>query len=443
MSEVTTFQSRAWDNELAILAALVTSTKAARVFDALAPEDFSFAAYRQAYQSAQVLHQDGLTVSLLTLSDQLARDGRQTDFKIHHSGYAGIDGLASLGVSAPRGPELDSLVEQVRDYSANRRLLALANSIAAGAQSGRTSHEIAQEAEKELGSISAARGRALKQVRTFREISVTASERVEKAGKGITTVATHLTDIDRLLAGGMFRSDLVLVAGRPGEGKSSFLSTMAYNMAANSLKRVGILTLEMTSDDYYNRMASQLSGIPMDVLRGGRLDSDQWTAYYKAVEALAQLPIQSDDTESMTPSSLRRKAREMARNGLDILLVDYIGLMGADGKTENRNNEVSQISRACKNLARELDVPVVAAAQLSRDVEKRAKPEPYLSDLRDSGSLEQDADVVMFIYKSETAGFSEVKVAKQRNGPVGSAVLAFDKKHATFKNAQARTISLT
>lgn len=434
------FKIRAWENEETIIAALVSSPKTSRLFDVLDEEDFSYHSYRIAYAAAKKLHADGLTVSLLTLSDQLAREGKQNDFKIHDTGYVGLDGLLHIGAAAPRGSELDSVAEQVRDYSANRRLLNLANSIAAGVQGGRTSAEIVEEAEREMGNISAARGRSMSRVRSFREIAVTASERVEEAGKGNVAIPTGLDDLDKRLGGGMYRSDLILVAGRPGNGKSSFLSTIAVNMAEKG-KRVGIITLEMESEDYFNRMASQVSGIPVDVLRSGRLSDEQWDAYYAAVAYLAELPIQSDDTPSITPSTLRRKAREMAKNGLDVMLVDYIGLMEGDGKSENRVNEISQISRACKRLAREVKVPVVAAAQLNRAVEARSDPEPFLSDLRDSGSLEQDADVVMFLYRSETNGFSEMKVAKQRNGPTGPVTLAFDKEHTTFKNAFRRTVS--
>lgn len=439
-AEPTEFQHRAWDNEAAILAALVTSSRASRVFDYLEEADFSFYSYRLAYSAARTLHNDGLTISLLTLGDQLDRDGKRAEFKIHGTSYTGLDGLARIGESAPRGNELDSIVQQVKDYSANRRLIEVANNIAQGALSGRTSAEVLAEAENQISKIAASRAVRVNQVRNFRDVARTASERVERAAKGEVAIPTGLTDLDAL-SGGIYKGDLILVAGRPGNGKSSLLSTVAYNMAEIG-KRVGILTLEMSNEDYFNRMASQVSGVTTDVLRSGKLDSEQWVDYYAAVEALSEYPVQTDDTPAVTPAILRRKAREMAKTGLDILFLDYIGLMESGDKSENRVQEISQISRACKNLARELDIPFVAACQLNRSVEQRSSPEPFLSDLRDSGSLEQDADVVMFIYRSETAGFSDLKLAKARNGPTGTVPLAFDTKHTVFKDAVRRRFSL-
>jgi len=256
-------------------------------------------------------------------------------------------------------------------------------------------------------------------------------------------VPTGLIDLDRLL-GGMQKSDLLIVAGRPASGKTGFLLTVAKNTAIIHKKHVAIFSLEMSNEQLVQRMIAQETNINTQRLRSGKIEEHEWDSFAQAVEVLSNTKIFLDDTPALTPFQLRTKCRRMhLEHHIDLILVDYIQLMSGDTRTENRVQEVSYISRNLKTLARELNVPVLAAAQLSRAVEQRSDKRPMLSDLRESGSLEQDADVVMFLHKKEDdmaetdrSQLVELMVAKHRNGPTKNIELIFLKDLAQFYNAK-------
>jgi len=262
-------------------------------------------------------------------------------------------------------------------------------------------------------------------------------------------VPTGFTDLDRLL-GGLQPSDLLIVAGRPGTGKTAFMLSAAKNAAQKNKKHVAIFSLEMSNEQLVQRMISQETGIDSQRLRTGKLEGDEWALFAHAVEVLSDTMIFLDDTPGLTPLQLRTKCRRLhAEYNLDLVLVDYLQLMSSGVRAENRVQEVSYISRNMKILARELNVPVVAAAQLSRAVEQRADKEPQLSDLRESGSLEQDADIVMFINRPELydkdtllKNVAQIKIAKHRNGPVGQVELVFRSNIAKFENAATYQVNL-
>jgi replicative DNA helicase len=243
---------------------------------------------------------------------------------------------------------------------------------------------------------------------------------------------------------------LLIVAGRPGQGKSGFCLSIAKNASQLHKKHVALFSLEMSNEQLVQRLISQETGIDSQRLRLAALQDDEWPLFTQAVSALGETHIYLDDTPAITPLQLRTKARRLHMElGLDLIIVDYLQLMTGESRFENRVQEVSYISRNLKALARELNVPVLAAAQLSRAVEQRADKRPVLSDLRESGSLEQDADVVMFIYREDyyetdtlKQNLAEIMVAKHRNGPVGSVELVFRKALAKFENAATRHVDL-
>jgi replicative DNA helicase len=248
------------------------------------------------------------------------------------------------------------------------------------------------------------------------------------------------------LLGGFQRSDLIILAARPSVGKTSLALSIAYNAAKKHEKRVALFSLEMSSEQVVQRLISAETGIDSQRLRRGEIAEDEWGRFAKATSDLADSLIFIDDTPSISALELRTKARRLhAEVGIDLITVDYLQLMRGDTRSENRVQEISSISRALKALARELNVPVLALSQLSRGVESRTDKRPILSDLRESGALEQDADVVIFIYRdemynenTERKNIADIIIAKHRNGPTGSVALYFKRDLAQFREAELR-----
>jgi replicative DNA helicase len=266
-----------------------------------------------------------------------------------------------------------------------------------------------------------------------------------RRGEEIFGVPTGFIDLDKKL-GGLQASDLLIIAGRPGQGKTGFLLTVAKNAALINKKHVAIFSLEMSNEQVAQRLIAQQTGIDSQKLRSGKLDDAEWPRFTHAIEVISDTHIFLDDTPAITPLQLRTKCRRLhLEHHLDLVIVDYLQLMGSETRSENRVQEVSDISRNLKVLARELNVPVLAAAQLSRAVEQRTDKRPILSDLRESGSLEQDSDIVMFIYRpdqyekdTEKKNVAEIIIAKHRNGPVGVVELVFLNSLAKFENGATR-----
>ncbi|MEK7278516.1 MAG: DnaB-like helicase C-terminal domain-containing protein, partial [Chloroflexota bacterium] len=256
---------------------------------------------------------------------------------------------------------------------------------------------------------------------------------------------TGFKDLDKIL-GGLQESDLVIVAGRPGRGKTSLLLSMALNAARTSRKRVAVFSLEMSNEQLVQRLVSQETAINSQRLRLGKLEEDEWPRFTHAISVLGDTGLYLDDTPAISALQLRTKCRRLySEIKLDLIVIDYLQLMTSDFRTENRVQEVSYLSRNLKALARELNIPVLVAAQLSRAVEQRSGQRPMLSDLRESGSIEQDSDVVMFIHHPdewsndpEKKNISEIIIAKHRNGPTGSVELVFLESLTKFADAETR-----
>ena len=309
---------------------------------------------------------------------------------------------------------------------------------------------VMDEAEKAIFGVSERRmTRDLQPIQQVLSEYYDRIDAIARRGEETVGVPTGFLDLDKLL-GGLQPSDFLIIAGRPGTGKTAFMLSVAKNAAQLHKKHIAIFSMEMSAEQLVQRLISQETAIDTHHLRTGKLTEEEWSLFAHAVEVLGDTHIYLDDTPGLTPLQLRTKCRRLHMEfGIDLVLVDYLQLMSGGLRIENRVQEVSYISRHMKILARELNVPVLAAAQLSRAIEQRADKEPQLSDLRESGSLEQDSDIVMFIHRPEMyekdtlkRHLAQIKIAKHRNGPVGTVELVFRDNLAKFENAATHVVDL-
>ncbi|HIE37888.1 MAG TPA: replicative DNA helicase [Anaerolineales bacterium] len=426
--------------EEAVLGALLIDPEALfRVAPFLRPEDFYVQKNGWIYQAILDLHERREPIDFVTLRNELETRGLLEE-------VGGVAYIAQLIDTVPTAIHVEAYGHIVEEAAIRRRLIGAAGDIAQLAyREQQDISEVMDRAEQALFSISQRRiTRDLAPIQDvirqyYDRIEYLYDHRDEPLG-----VPTGFVDLDRLL-GGLQKSDLLIVAARPGVGKTSLCLSFARN-AARLGKHVAIFSLEMSAEQVVQRLVSAETGIDAQRLRLGQLEEDEWPLFVQATGVLSDLPIFIDDTPSITALQLRTKARRIhAEYGLDLILVDYLQLMTGDVRVENRVQEVSYISRMLKGLARELDVPLVAASQLSRAVEQRTDKRPVLSDLRESGSLEQDADVVMFIYReemykpeTERQHIADIIIAKHRNGPTGVVQLFFRRQLAQFLDAETR-----
>ncbi|KPL83894.1 DNA helicase [Thermanaerothrix daxensis] len=404
----------------------------------LRPEDFYIARNRWVWEAFVHLTEHRIPIDYLTVSQVLEEKGHLTEI-------GGQAYLLALINQTPTSLHAEAYARLVQESAIRRRMLAAANELARLAYDPRRSVDvIIDEAEKTVFSLSERRlQRDIQHIQTVLSSYYDRIDQLSQRSDEIYGVPTGLIDLDRLL-GGMQRSDLLIVAGRPGSGKTGFLLSVAKNAAQRHRKHVAIFSLEMSAEQLVQRLIAQETGIDTQRLRTGKLTDEEWPLFTHAIEVLSDTQIWLDDTPAITPLQLRTKCRRLhLEYPLDLIIVDYLQLMAGDTRAENRVQEVSYISRNLKILARELNVPVLAAAQLSRAVEQRADKRPMLSDLRESGSLEQDADVVMFIHRPEglekdspRRNLAEIIVAKHRNGPThGGIEVVFLNNLARFDNA--------
>ncbi|MCX6058471.1 MAG: replicative DNA helicase [Chloroflexi bacterium] len=406
----------------------------------LAADDFYIHRNKWIWEAFTRLHEQRIPVDLLTLSEELDRSSLLAD--VGGSAY-----ITSLINQVPSSLNAESYGRIVEGHSVRRKMITAANKIASIAYNeSSTVDEVMNEAEKAVFNVSE---RRLKH--DLQPISAVLSDyydRIDDLAKRpeeIHGVPTGFIDLDRLLTG-LQPSDLLIIAGRPGQGKTGFLLSVAKNAALTHKKHVAIFSLEMSNEQVVQRLIAQETGIDSQRLRNGKLQENEWPLFTHAIEVFSDTHIYLDDTPAITPLQLRTKCRRLHMEfGIDLIIIDYLQLMGGDSRNDNRVQEVSHISRSLKVLARELNVPVLTAAQLSRAVEQRTDKKPVLSDLRESGSLEQDADIVMFIYRpdqyekdTDKQNIAEIIIAKHRNGPVGSVELIFRSALAKFENAATK-----
>jgi replicative DNA helicase len=406
----------------------------------LQAEDFYIIRNRWIWEAYARLHNDRAPIDFLTVSADLDRLGQLSEI----GGPAYLTALVNQVPSSLNAEAYGRIIEQ---NALRRRMLNAANEIAKLAYNQeQTVDTVMDEAEKAIFSLSERRARhdlqSIEQVLSdYYDHIDELSQRTDE----IYGVPTGLIDLDNLL-GGLQKSDLLIIAGRPGTGKTGFLLSIARNAALKHQKHIAMFSLEMSNEQLAQRLVAMETGIDSTRLRSGKLNENEWSLFTHAIEVLSDTHIYLDDTPAITPMQLRTKCRRLHMEyQLDLVVVDYLQLMSSDTRTDNRVQEVSYISRNMKILARELNVPVLCAAQLSRAVEQRSDKRPVLSDLRESGSLEQDADIVMFIHRPDLLekdnprqNITELVVAKHRNGPTKDIELVFMSNLTRFENAATR-----
>ena len=426
--------------EEAVLGSLLIDPEALfRVAPFLKADDFYIQKNAWIYEAILALHERREPIDFVTLCDELER-------REQLEGVGGAAYITRLINAVPSAIHVEAYGHIVEHAAIRRRLISAASHIAKLAYQEDDNIDLTVDrAEQRLFSVSQRRiTRDLAPIqdvirRYYDRIEYLYDHRDEPLG-----VPSGFIDLDRLL-GGFQRSDLVLVAARPSVGKTSLCLSFARH-AANFGQRVAVFSLEMSSEQVVQRLVATETGIDAQRLRLGNLREDEWPLFTEATGKLSELPIFIDDTPSISILQMRTKARRLhAEHGLDLILVDYLQLVTGEVRSESRVQEVSYISRSLKGLARELDVPLIAASQLSRAVEQRTDKRPILADLRASGSLEQDADVVMFIYRDELYNpdtemqhIAEIIISKHRNGPTGTVQLFFRERLAQFLDAEPR-----
>jgi replicative DNA helicase len=424
--------------EAVLGAVLINSETYFDVAEFLQPDDFYIVRNRWIWEAFVQLHETRQPIDYLTVISELEKQGQLAEA----GGPAYIMALINQTPTSLHAEAYGRLIEQT---SIRRRMLSAANDLAKLAyDQSKSVDTVMDEAEKSIFGIS--ERRIHKDMQSIKQVASEVYDKIDRmsqASDEIMGVPTGLIDLDRLF-GGLQKSDLLIVAGRPGSGKTGFMLSIAKNAAQKHKKHIAYFSLEMSNEQLVQRLIAQETGIDTQRLRTGKLNDDEWPLLAHAIEVLADTHIYLDDTPAITPLQLRTKCRRLhLEYGLDLVIVDYLQLMSGDTRIDNRVQEVSYISRNLKVLARELNIPVLSAAQLSRAVEQRADKKPVLSDLRESGSIEQDADIVMFIHRpdalekdSPRANVAEIIVAKHRNGPTHSGIeLVFLNNLARFDNA--------
>ncbi|MFP4345966.1 MAG: replicative DNA helicase [Anaerolineales bacterium] len=427
--------------EEAVLGAILIDPEGIfRVLSFLRAEHFYLQKHRWLYEAIVSLHERREPIDFLTLTTELERRDQL-------EALGGAAYVARLANIVPSAINIESYARMVEQTCVRRRLLDAASEIARYAHDEEIHIEdVVDKSERTLFAVS--QQRVHRDLRPIHEVLGPYREHVYNlyAHQGeIMGVPSGFRDLDKIL-GGFQRSDLLILAARPGVGKTSLMLSLAVK-AAERRKTTAVFSLEMSAEQLVQRMISGLSHIDAQRLRLGQLQEEEIDRFEEAVGHLADLPIYIDDTPALTPIQLRTKCRRLhSEHGLDIIFVDYLQLMTSGNRVENRVQEVSYLSRTLKALAREVDIPVMTASQLSRAVEQRAEKVPVLSDLRESGSIEQDADVVIFIYReelyhpeTERQHIADLIIAKHRSGPTGNVQLFFNAKLTQFMDATART----
>ncbi|MDG1582154.1 replicative DNA helicase [Pseudomonas sp. GOM6] len=427
--------------EQAVLGGLMLDNNAwERVSDAVSDGDFYRHDHRLIFRAIFTLAERNSPFDVVTLSEQLDKEG-------HLSQVGGLGYLGELAKNTPSVANIKAYAQIIRERATLRQLIGISNDIAdmAYAPQGKSAVEVLDEAERQIFQIAEARPKAGGPV-GINEILVKTIDRIDElfnTNEGLTGISTGFTDLDGMTSG-LQPADLVIVAGRPSMGKTTFAMNLVENAVLRTEKVVLVFSLEMPSDSIVMRMLSSLGRIDQTKVRSGKLDDDDWPRLTSAVNLLNERKLFIDDTAGISPTEMRARARRLAREHGEIamIMVDYLQLMRIPGSSgDNRTNEISEISRSLKALAKEFNCPVIALSQLNRSLEQRPNKRPVNSDLRESGAIEQDADIIMFVYRDEVyhpeteyKGVAEIIIGKQRNGPIGTCRLAFIGKYTRFDN---------
>ncbi|MGH8619089.1 MAG: replicative DNA helicase [Burkholderiales bacterium] len=437
------------DAEQSVLGGLLLDNAATdKVGDLLAEADFYRADHRLIFHHILALIEAGKPADVLTVAESLERGA-----ELETAG--GQAYIGSLAVNTPSAANIRRYAEIVRDRSIARRLAVTGAEISESAYNplGRTADELLDNAERKVFEIAEAGARGRQGFQDINKVTTGVIERLDilynrENKTGVTGIATGFVDLDERTAG-LQKGDLIIVAGRPSMGKTAFALNIAEHVALDVRMPVAIFSMEMSGEQLVTRLIGSRARVDAHKMRTGRLDDSDWTKITGVVGDLHESSIYIDESGVLTPIELRSKARRLHRQiggpGLGLVIIDYLQLMDANAgrAIENRATEISAISRSLKALAKELHVPVIALSQLNRGLEQRPDKRPVMSDLRESGAIEQDADVILFIYRDEVynkeesnprRGTAEIIIGKQRNGPIGMVELTFLGQHTRFEN---------
>nr|VFJ55349.1 MAG: primary replicative DNA helicase [Candidatus Kentron sp. FW]VFJ56298.1 MAG: primary replicative DNA helicase [Candidatus Kentron sp. FW] len=410
-----------------------------QVADKVGTADFYRRDHRTIFDAIRMLAQDNWPADVVTVAEYLEK----------HNEINGVGGIAYLGELARNTPSAANIIAYaniVRERAVLRGLIQAGNEISnSGFNSeGRSASELLDRAEQLVFSLAEQGSHASGGFVPVKEVLVDVVNRIDTLfhrDDPITGIATGFRDLDDRTSG-LQTGDLIIIAGRPSMGKTALAMNMAEHAAIKDKLPVAIFSMEMPAEQLTMRMISSLGRLDQHVVRTGKLTDSDWPRLTSAVSMLNDTALFIDDTPALTPTELRARCRRLKReHGLGLVIVDYLQLMQVPSTKENRATEISEISRTLKALARELEVPLIALSQLNRSLEQRPNKRPVMSDLRESGAIEQDADVIFFIYRDEVynedspdKGMAEIIIGKQRNGPIGHINLTFLGKHTRFEN---------
>ena len=411
-----------------------------QVADRVGGLDFYRREHQLIFQAVASLAEHDKPFDVVTLAEELERIGGLED-------VGGLSYLGALANDTPSAANIRAYADIVREHSVMRQLIRVGTEISdSGFQpEGRKVDQLLDEAENKVFQIAEQRQKLGAGFEPIKSLLVKAVDRIEtlyQSDEPITGISTGFADLDGMTSG-LQRSDLIVVAGRPSMGKTTFAMNIAEHVAIKSGKAVAVFSMEMPAEQLTLRMMSSLGRIDQHRVRTGKLEDEEWPRLTSAVSILSEARLFIDDGAALTPTEVRARCRRLMRDQSDLglIVIDYLQLMQAPGAAENRTNEISTISRNLKALAKELNVPVIALSQLNRSLEQRTNKRPIMSDLRESGAIEQDADLVVFIYRDEVynedspdKGIAEIIIGKQRNGPIGTLRLTFLGKYTKFEN---------
>ncbi len=426
--------------EQAVLGGLMLDNEAwTNVAERLNSDDFYRRDHAKIFRAVEVLANDSKPFDVVTLAEWLRSHEQLSD-------VGGMAYLGQLAENTPSAANIAAYADIVRQRSILRGLISAGTQIVESAfrTEGRNPDELLDLAESLVFEIAERESKSRRGFRPIKELLVDALDRIDmlfQRDNPITGVATGFYELDNMTSG-LQKSDLVIIAGRPSMGKTAFAINIAQHAAIKEELPVAVFSMEMPSEQLAMRMMSSLGRIDQHKVRTGRLSDDDWPRLTHSVGILSEAKMFIDDTPALTPGDLRARCRRLAReHGIGLIVIDYLQLMQVPGTKENRATEISEISRSLKALAKELSCPVIALSQLNRSLESRQDKRPVMSDLRESGAIEQDADLIMFIYRDEVynedsadKGIAEIIIGKQRNGPIGSRKLRFFGEYTSFEN---------
>lgn len=437
MEDVGRIPPHSVESEQSILGSILLDKDAIiTVTETIQPEDFYKEAHKIIYECMMKLNNKSEPIDLITLTEELKKQGHLED-------VGGISYITSLSTIVPTTSNVKYYADIVKEKSVLRKLIKVSNDILnLGYDSSIKVEDILEKAEKQIFDIS--QEKSSEDFKSINSVLMDAYDMIEKLytnKEDITGITTGFEDLNNK-TNGLQRTDLILIAARPAMGKTAFSLNLVQNAALKGDASVAVFSLEMSKEQLVQRMLAAQSHVELKKIKNGSLDENDWPRIIDAMSVLSNSNIYIDDTPGIKISELRSKCRKLKiEKGLDLILIDYLQLMEGDGGNESRQQEISKISRSLKIIAKELNCPVIALSQLSRAPEQRADHRPMLSDLRESGAIEQDADIVMFLYRdeyyhpdSERKNIGEIIIAKNRHGETGSVELVWLGEIQKFAN---------